>query len=71
MGPKTFCDKCVNLGNPKDYPSRWYCKRFPMADGIGHLSETYRAENPFMLCKGINGGYCPEYEEKREGEKNE
>jgi len=68
---KTFCENCEWLGNPKDYPNRWYCKKYPKVDGVGHLSETYRAENPFMLCSGINGGICPSFEKKTEKENND
>ncbi len=65
---ETFCDQCDFLGNPSDNPYRWYCLKQPKIDGVGHLSKTYRAKDPYMLCSGINGGACSLFQPKRKQE---
>ena len=66
----TYCEECEFLhGESRGHPARWMCSKFPRGDGFGFVTKgAWDGQAPFMHCNGINGGSCPLFEEKREGQ---
>jgi len=54
----------------KQSPNRWVCVRFPRVEGLSPIAPTKWVElEPYMRCAGINGGFCPLWTARREGQK--
>lgn len=67
----TLCDECdgVTEHTRKLHPNRWTCIHFPRVAGNGFVSaETLIDHEPHMRCGGINGGKCPMFKLKRNGQ---
>lgn len=63
----TFCEDCDNVleESRKKAPYYWTCTKFPNVEGGGFVQRNVRVNEPYMLCKGINGGACPCFTPKR------
>ena len=67
----TFCEDCDNVHNDtrRQSPSSWLCVEFPRLEGQGFIAPKFWAEKePFMRCVGINGGACPLFKRRRNGQ---
>ena len=63
----TMCEDCEHLeaGSAKLPPYRWLCTKHPnLLDAP--LSRTQRTNEPFLLCKNVNGGMCFLFNQKKE-----
>lgn len=68
----TTCETCdhVHAETRKQSPSRWVCVKFPRLEGYSPVAPKYWVDaEPYMRCVGINGGLCPMYRERRDGQK--
>lgn len=69
---RTFCESCdhVHGESRKRSPQSWLCVMFPRMEGYGFVAPKVWAESePYMKCVGINGGSCPLYRRRRDGQK--
>lgn len=67
----TFCDECdhVEPSSRKKSPYHWICMKFPRVEGMGFVARgKWIAEEPYMHCRGINGGLCPMWKPIRQGQ---
>jgi len=67
----TFCTECDNVHEEsrKRVPSQWLCSKFPRLDGHGFVDPLKWSEmEPFMKCRDINGGACPVFTKRRDGQ---
>jgi hypothetical protein len=67
----TFCEDCDNVTSEsrKRSPTQWTCVKFPRTEGMGFVAPRAWAEmEPYMRCNGINGGACPLYRKRRDGQ---
>lgn len=67
----TFCQDCDNVHpeSRKRSPSQWLCVKFPRLEGQGFVAPKVWAEmEPFMRCVYINGGKCPMFARRRDGQ---
>lgn len=67
----TLCDDCdhVEAGSRKRNPNSWLCLMFPRVIGPGYVSpRTWTEYDPFMRCANINGGKCPMFKRRRDGQ---
>ncbi len=69
----TACEDCDNVHaeTRKQSPARWVCVRFPRLEGMNAVAPKYWVDaEPYMRCVGINGGHCPMFTPRRDGQKN-
>ena len=69
----TFCEDCdhVVVESRKRLPPQWLCSKFPRMEGMGYVAPNKWAEmEPFMRCVNINGGECPMFERRRNGQRD-
>lgn len=64
----TYCEDCDHVQNPNEHWYKQMCIKFPRIEGVGFVTKTYRETDPYMKCKDINGGACPCFTPKRNGE---
>lgn len=67
----TACEDCDNVHaeTRKQSPSRWVCVKFPRIEGYSPVApKTWVEVEPYMRCFGINGGVCPCFERRRDGQ---
>lgn len=68
----TSCESCDNVHaeTRKQHPGRWVCVKFPRLEGMNAIAprEWVNAE-PYMRCTGINGGHCPVWTPRRDGQR--
>lgn len=67
----TFCRECDNVHaeSRKRVPSQWLCSKFKRLEGHGFVDPEKWAEmEPFMKCRDINGGACPLFVKRRDGQ---
>lgn len=67
----TFCETCDNVHpeTRKRSPTQWLCLKFRRIDGGGFVAPTVWAkEEPFLKCSAVNGGACPFYRSRRDGQ---
>ena len=68
MTDATWCDACVNR-IPAKHPARDMCNRHPRHEGYGFVRKgEWDDFPPFLFCRDVNGGGCPLFEPKRDGE---
>jgi hypothetical protein len=68
----TACEDCdhVTSGTRKGHPARWCCIKFPRIEGFSPVApKAWVDAEPYMRCIGINGGLCPMWSPKRDGQK--
>ena len=68
----TYCSDCenVHMATRKSHPAQWLCVKFPRLEGQGFVSRDEWAEQqPFMYCRGINGGACCLWTPRRNGQR--
>jgi hypothetical protein len=68
----TFCEDCDNVHaeTRKQGPSRWVCVKFPRLEGLSPVApKAWLDKEPYMRCVGINGGFCPMFSKRRDGQK--
>lgn len=68
---RTPCEDCdfVHESTRKQSPGRWVCVRFPRLEGLSPIAPTKWVDlEPYMRCVGINGGHCPLWVKRREGQ---
>lgn len=68
----TSCESCdhVTADTRKSHPSRWCCIRFPRIEGFSPVApKAWVDAEPHMRCTGINGGACPMWSPRRDGQK--
>lgn len=63
----TMCEDCDNVtaATRKLYESQWTCIRHPRLPS-GFVKAD--ADQPYMRCVGINGGKCPLWVRRRDGQ---
>jgi hypothetical protein len=63
----TYCEDCDNVhpDSRKKAPYYWTCIEFPNVEGGGFVLRGGRVNEPYMYCKGINGGVCPVFTPKK------
>jgi hypothetical protein len=69
----TPCEDCDNVHaeTRKQGPSRWVCVKFPRLEGLSPVAPTaWVDKEPYMRCAGINGGFCPMFVRRRDGQKD-
>jgi hypothetical protein len=69
----TPCEDCdhVHAETRKQSPSRWVCVKFPRLEGLNAIApKQWVYAEPYMRCAGINGGFCPLFVKRREGQKD-
>lgn len=69
-GP-TLCEACdhVHPETRKRSPTQWLCVKFPRLQGMGFVApRVWTDQEPFMHCRGINGGACPLFRSRRDGQ---
>lgn len=69
----TPCQDCDNVHSDtrKLAPRQWVCIRFPRLPGLNSVAPTvWTDREPFMRCVGINGGFCPLFVKRRDGQKD-
>jgi hypothetical protein len=69
----TPCEDCDNVHaeTRKQSPSRWVCMKFPRLEGLNAIApKQWVNAEPYMRCTGINGGFCPMFVKRREGQKD-
>jgi hypothetical protein len=69
-GP-TYCETCDNVhpDTLKRSPTSWLCVKFPRLSGQGFVApNVWTEQEPFMRCININGGVCPMYKRRRDGQ---
>lgn len=69
----TFCEDCDNVhaDSRKRLPTQWTCIKFPRLEGMGFVAPKVWAEmEPYMRCNSINGGACPCFERRRDGQRD-
>ena len=67
----TFCSDChnVHLASRKQNPTQWLCVKCPRLEGQGYVTREGWAEaQPYQRCVNINGGHCPLWTPRREGQ---
>jgi len=67
----TYCEDCDNVepASRKRSPTGWVCLKFPRVEGGGFVAPTVWADQePFMRCVHINGGFCPQFVKRPEGQ---
>lgn len=67
----TFCEECEHMhpDSRKAPSSRAMCIKFPRMSGAGFVSlDKWDKDAPYMLCRDINGGNCPLFETRRDGQ---
>lgn len=72
MKINTACELCdhVHPDTMKLHPARWLCMKFPRLEGFSPVAPlTWVDKEPYMRCIGINGGACPLFERRRDGQK--
>lgn len=67
----TLCKECNNLyvASKNDQPGRWMCikhKRLPVFGFVTH--EAWENFPPYLFCRDVNGGACPLFRPKRDGQ---
>ena len=68
--PSEDCDN-VHAETRKQSPGRWVCVKFPRLEGLSPIAPTKWVDaEPYMRCVGINGGFCPCFVKRREGQKD-
>jgi hypothetical protein len=70
--PLTFCEDCDNVhpDTRKRSPSSWLCIKFPRVEGGGFVApKVWAREEPFLKCINCNGGACPFFTRRREGQR--
>ncbi|KKN17820.1 hypothetical protein LCGC14_0962020 [marine sediment metagenome] len=71
MSETTWCEDCDNR-IPAKYPTRDMCTKHPRHDGFGFvLRGQWDDFPPYLFCKDVNGGGCPLFEPKRDGEEDD
>lgn len=68
----TACEDCDNVhpDTRKQSPARWVCMRFPRVEGLSAVApKAWVDAEPYMRCVGINGGLCPVFQKRRDGQK--
>lgn len=68
----TSCETCdhVHAETRKQHPSRWLCVRFPRIEGFSPVApKAWVDAEPYMRCVGINGGACPLWKARRDGQR--
>lgn len=69
----TTCEDCdnVHMETRKKHPASWLCVRFPRLEGYSPVAPRMWVDaEPYMKCMGINGGACPLWVARREGQKD-
>ncbi len=63
----TYCKDCDNVtaDSRKQRPIYWLCIKFPNYEGHGFVDPGVWIDDPYMRCKGINGGQCPCFTPRR------
>ena len=67
----TACETCDNVhaGTRKQHPRAWLCVKFRRIEGYSPVApKAWVEEEPYMRCVGINGGACPLYTARRDGQ---
>lgn len=68
----TFCEDCdhVHADTRKQNPTRWLCTKFPRLEGFSPVApRAWVDSEPFSRCVGINGGFCPLFSPRRNGQR--
>lgn len=71
-GQPTACEDCDNVheSTRKQSPSRWLCMKFPRLENMNPVApKAWVGVEPYMRCFGINGGFCPLFVKRRDGQK--
>lgn len=71
MADFTYCHDCDNVhpSSRKQPPWSWLCVKHPRKEGFGYVTPfTWDNMEPYLRCKDVNGGACPLFEPKKEGE---
>ena len=69
----TACEDCdnVHMETRKRPPSQWLCIKFPRLEGLNAVApRAWVNAEPYMRCFGINGGFCPMFVKRREGQRD-
>lgn len=69
----TYCDDCDHLhpATRNLHPDRWMCMQARKVESY-HSPVSRNAwvdKEPYMRCRGINGGHCKMFEARRDGQK--
>lgn len=69
MNP-TPCRDCDNVhaATRKNSYTQWTCTRFPKLPGLNPVDPEGWVDPPYMRCAGINGGHCPLFVKRRDGQ---
>lgn len=69
----TPCEECDNVheGARRLSPHQWVCVKFPRMPGLNPIApKVWSDREPYMRCHGINGGHCPAFVKRRDGQKD-
>lgn len=69
-GP-TLCSECdhVHTAGKNDGPWKWMCIKHPRLAGYGFVTGgTWENFPPYLFCRDTNGGACPLFKRKRDGQ---
>lgn len=69
----TYCADCDHpQGQSRNYQRyRWICTLFPRLEGQGFVDPgVWDKDEPYMRCIDINGGKCPLFRRRIEGQKD-
>jgi hypothetical protein len=67
----TACQDCdgVVTATRTHSPHRWMCIHFPRLEGLDPVAPTVGVVlQPYMYCRGINGGFCKLWTRRRDGQ---
>ena len=67
----TFCEDCDNVHaeTRKQHPARWLCVKFPRMETFSPVAPRAWVEHePYMRCVNLNGGKCPLFTPRRNGQ---
>lgn len=67
----TLCRDCEHVHDRKRAARYWLCIKFPRIEAANFVNPgEWVEQEPYMLCRYINGGMCPLFEPMK-GEENE
>lgn len=67
----TYCRDCdhVEPQSRKQHPRLWLCLQHPNIEGMGFVDpDTWVKEQPYLYCRNVNGGRCPLWKRRRDGQ---
>lgn len=68
LTPCEICDNVCASTRKLSY-TQWTCIKFPKLAGLNPVAPNAWIDPPYMRVTGINGGYCPLWTPRRDGQR--